>query len=530
MMQVLIVDDDPAIRETLCAFLQRTGWDVKAAGDFESGMKMLDEDIDVVLTDIRLGDESGIDLLRAARAEHPFIEVILMTGHVDIKDPIEALNLRAFAYLTKPFEFSELNQTLISAASTKALNQREAYYKKTLEHEARDKTRQLSVEKEKLRAIFDATPSLLIVLDKEMKIHDCNLPFEKLTGVAARDAVGCQLCLYVCGDHERCECSGGSSPREQCILYRMVNDIFHTREQLIRGQTNLVVDPGGRRERRTIRASSCLLPVSGGESQVLLMLDDITREKEMEAQLVHSGRMSALGQMASGVAHELNQPLNAIATYIQLLQSRIAAGKPTSVDEMSSIYGDLLQEVRRMSDIIDHLRIFQRSGRLPDGGEPLMLDEIFESAVKLSRTQIGKQGITLEESFAGDLPPVSGDRSRLEQMFINLVLNARDALVEQGAERGVIRVDCCAAERDKSAGVQITVSDNGPGIPPENLEKIFDPFFTSKDPDKGTGLGLAICYQAVIDMGGTIEVQSEPGAGTDFLIWLPAAGDGAPQK
>lgn len=124
------------------------------------------------------------------------------------------------------------------------------------------------------------------------------------------------------------------------------------------------------------------------------------------------------------------------------------------------------------------------------------------------------------------------DSSRLEQLFLNLVINARDALIEKsnvGGENGdklkTINVDCIRATREQTDWVRIEIRDNGSGIQQENLERIFDPFFTTKDPDKGTGLGLAISYQTVLDINGKIEVDSQPGEGTAFQIWIPVRGD-----
>ncbi len=529
MMKVLIVDDDPQVRQMLGSFLDRTGWEVKTANDFESGTELLSDEIDVLLTDIKMGEKSGIDLLRKAKESFPFIEVIMMTGYTDIQDSIKALNLRAFAYLTKPFEFSELNQTLVNAASARALNQREAFYKKALEKQVKEKTRQLSREKEKLQAIFDATPSLLMVVDSEQKILESNMMFESTTGVSIEKARGKNLCQYI----HAVDGAGPGSPQSACLLNKMILSVLDSPDQVIRKQLNLIVKPSENRERKIARASSCLLPGKvDGKRQILLMIDDITREKEMEAQLIHSGRMTALGEMASGVAHELNQPLNGIATYIQLLQSRIEHGHPTPENELAVVYSDLLREVERMSGIIDNLRIFHRSGSLPQANSPVDLSAVFANAMKIVRNQIGKHGIKLEEHFEPGLPVVMADSSRLEQLFLNLVINARDALIETGDlddENGdklkTINVDCIRAARDQADWVRIEIRDNGPGIPQENLERIFDPFFTTKDPDKGTGLGLAISYQTVVDIKGKIEVESQPGEGTAFQIWIPVCGD-----
>jgi C4-dicarboxylate-specific signal transduction histidine kinase len=285
----------------------------------------------------------------------------------------------------------------------------------------------------------------------------------------------------------------------------------------------LTSSTGGNRERKIFRASARLLPeIKDNRCQVLLMMEDITREKEMEAQLVHSGRMSALGEMASGVAHELNQPLNGIAAFIQLLQSRLDAGKKTPEDELQTIYQDLLHEVNRMSDIIGQLRVFHRSGKFTSESSPVDIHGIYQNSIKLIRTQLGKQGIELRDRFDGQPPVIYTDESRLEQLFINLVLNARDALAGNDSAEKIIEVGCNAAEREGRQGFRIYVKDNGPGIPDNIREKIFDPFFTTKDPDKGTGLGLAICYQYVADMTGVIEALKDPDGGAVFQVWLPA--------
>ena len=153
MMQVLIVDDDAQVRKTISSFLEKLGWEVKVAENFESGLEMLDDDVDVLLSDIRMGEKSGIDLLKRAKDRFPFIEVIMMTGYAEIEDSIQALNLRAFAFLNKPFDLGDMNKKLIEAANSKLFNEREEFYKKTLEKQIQEKTAQLRIEKEKLSLI-----------------------------------------------------------------------------------------------------------------------------------------------------------------------------------------------------------------------------------------------------------------------------------------------------------------------------------------------------------------------------------------
>ena len=200
-----------------------------------------------------------------------------------------------------------------------------------------------------------------MVVDSEQMILDSNRMFESITGLNIEKARGEHLCHYICGSEGTCSGPGTLSSSSPCSLNRMMFSALESPDQVIRKQLSLVVQPEGNRKRKIIRASFCLLPGKvNGKEQILMMMDDITREKEMEAQLIHSGRMTALGEMASGVAHELNQPLNGIATYIQLLQSRIDArqGHSGARTGKRDLYATCCTRWSRMSDIIGQLRIF----------------------------------------------------------------------------------------------------------------------------------------------------------------------------
>lgn len=528
-MNVLIVDDDKKIRETLSSFLEKTGWNVVLASNTEEALATIDDSIDVVVSDIKMDQQSGIDLLRSVKEKYPFLEVVLMTGFSDIKDSIEALHLRAFAFLIKPFELAELNKTLISAASVKLLNEREEYYKKNLEKQVAQKAKQLLIEKEKLQTIFLTVPNLLIVLDKDLNIIDGNHQLEKYAGVGIEEMVGMNFCNFI--SCEKIKTSPSSAEGEipcRCPIEPLVKKVIDCECDIAREKLNAKIFHSKEKTVKTFRVSTCLLPESGESGvRVLLMMDDITREEEMEKQLYHSARMSALGGMASGVAHELNQPLNGISAYIQLIQSRLESGQETSENEMKRICSDLLHEVGRMRKIIDHLRIFYRSGRMPLEKYPLDIKPVFENSMKLIRTQLEKRGIKLEEDFSDSLHKVFADKARLEEVFINLIINARDALERKesgntGINNKWIKVTASCQRRAQMNGIHFQVSDNGEGIDPENLDNIFDPFYTTKDPDKGTGLGLSICYSIIKDFEGVIWAESFPGETTSFHIWLPA--------
>ena len=542
-MKVLVVDDDRQICQVLDSFLTEAGWIVQITDNAERAMEKLDDTLDVVLTDIQMGQTSGIDLLRTIRERYPFLEVVLMTGFADLQDSIEALSLRAFAYLKKPFDLTELNQKLIEAARQKDANTREEFYKRSLEEQVASQTRQLRIEKEKFQTIFSTVPSLLLVFDRRLVLLDGNSFLERHTGLPVSRMAGEHLgAVLKC--KEKCLCRGLQDMPDNCPIGELIRPVIENRETISRGQVKIDILDQEAAGSRIFRGSCCRLPAkTEDEPLYLMMLEEITREKEMELQIIHSSRMTALGEMAAGVAHELNQPLNGIAGYIQLMENRLTSGKDPSTNQQLEFFRETMQEVKRMSEIINNLGVFSRSDTVTRLQEPVDVRSAYRNSMNLLHAQIEKYGIEVQEDLQNELPPISGDSGKLQQVFMNLLVNARDALCEMASQstgviRKTIRVSAGSMSRKGLPGVLIEVSDNGPGIPQQNLKSIFDPFFTTKDPGKGTGLGLSISYGIVRDFGGSIEVISEPGAGACFSIWLPCysgkeravSGQGGPEK
>lgn len=227
--------------------------------------------------------------------------------------------------------------------------------------------------------------------------------------------------------------------------------------------------------------------------------------------LVQSSRIIALGQMAAGVAHELNSPLTAIVGDAQILLR--------DVDEKSPSY-ELLQDIKncgsRCRRIIQNLLAFSRQEEYIF--TPTDINEVVEKALNLVRYQIEKTKITIVKELGSNVPHVLGSDQRLEQVVINLLLNAKDALEEKEGDN-LIRVTTAFRPPDR---VVIIIADTGQGIPQEALSNIFNPFFTTKKPGKGTGLGLSVSLGIIESHGGTIEVQTQPGEGSVFTISLPA--------
>ena len=249
---------------------------------------------------------------------------------------------------------------------------------------------------------------------------------------------------------------------------------------------------------------------------LIITTADVTEGVKKDAQLIQAGKMSALGTMASGIAHELNQPLNVIKVgsdfFIKMID-RKKIDPPTfrtMAEEISSY-------VDKAAGIIKHMREFARVSDVT--GAEININDPISDVFKVLGQQLTLRQIYVIMDLADDLPPILADHNRLEQVFINLVTNARDALEERGVHwKKWLKVKTFV-ENNKVVAI---VSDNGIGTPKDILDKIFEPFFTTKEVGTGTGLGLSISYGIVKDYGGEITVESKEGEGTSFRLSFPA--------
>jgi C4-dicarboxylate-specific signal transduction histidine kinase len=241
------------------------------------------------------------------------------------------------------------------------------------------------------------------------------------------------------------------------------------------------------------------------------------REQELrdkQEQLVQAGKLATLGELTTGVAHELNNPLNNIGLFIGNATDQLRLGL-LDPKRLEHELEKALEQVRKATAIISHLRTFGRAA--PVSVERVDVDEVIERSLSLMQEQLRLHGIEIELDLCVDELIVLGNAIQLEQVFINLLTNARDAL--EGSPERTIRI---ATESDGEE-IRIAFADTGSGIAAEVEQRIFDPFFTTKEVGTGTGLGLSITYSIVKEHGGEISVSSEPGGGARFLIALPVS-------
>lgn len=236
--------------------------------------------------------------------------------------------------------------------------------------------------------------------------------------------------------------------------------------------------------------------------------------REKQEQLVQAGKLATLGELTTGVAHELNNPLNNIGLFIgnaiDLIELGMADTEPERI--MQDLY-NAMQQVRKATEIISHLRTFGRAASVTR--EPLRIAQVLERAISLMQEQLRLRQIEIELDFPAEDVVIIGNGIQLEQVFINLLTNARDAMANSA--RKTITITC----KMNRKWVDISVRDTGPGIPVELEQRIFDPFFTTKEVGAGTGLGLSITYGIIKEHQGTIMVKRHAGEGALFLIQLP---------
>ncbi len=234
--------------------------------------------------------------------------------------------------------------------------------------------------------------------------------------------------------------------------------------------------------------------------------------REKQEQLVQAGKLATLGELTTGVAHELNNPLNNIGLFIGNVLDQIRLGRFESAELIEELES-AMEQVRKATAIISHLRTFGRAA--PVSLEPVDVDDVIERSLLLMQEQLRLRGIEVALDLSPDTLIVLGNSIQLEQVFINLLTNSRDALSESRGK--TIRI-ATSADAD---WIRVRFSDTGPGIRKELEQRIFDPFFTTKEVGTGTGLGLSITYSIVKEHGGNIAVEPKRGRGANFLIELP---------
>jgi two-component system, NtrC family, sensor kinase len=489
---LLIVDDDEHVRRALKRVLKRSRCRLFDAADADQALALLAvEPVHVVVSDYRMPGMSGVEFLRVVKERWPRTQRVLLTGQADTAAIEEAVNQsEIFRFIWKPWDDSHLLLTVQSAIDqywlveenarlSDLLTERNAELElvnRELDRKLEARSRALTRAADEWRACFDAIADPLVVVRADGEVLRGNTAFARLASIDIQSVPGLRSdgtsfgALPVCGPPS-------GSPQ-------------HGPVELVKGDRTWLVRS---------------FPFADGGA--VITWKDITEEREVARRLLQAEKMAAVGQLAGGVAHEINNPLGGILAFAQLM----------SQDERSESDRESLRLIQdaaiRAKRIVESLLRFSRRSRDDERGE-VDLAKVAEDALFLMSSQMRNGKVEVVRDLSPAL--AVGNANQLQQILVNLLVNAVQAV---GGE-GRIMVTTGAAANGR---VHAVVSDSGPGVPAELQGRIFEPFFTTKPEGQGTGLGLSICYRIAEEHGGSIHYEPAPGGGASFVVEIPAA-------
>ncbi len=493
--RVLIVDDNTELVGTLHAVLVGPApgesrpaatprFDVVTASRGEEALAVArTQGFDVAIVDVKLPDASGVDLIRPLRAASPFSEVVLITGFASVDAAIGALRSGAFAFVLKSFRPEELIST-VEQALTKV---------------------QLKREREELerryRALVELTDVLVIGVDEDDRVALFNRKASSMAGISTDDALGRNFCESWIPAEDRT---------------RMRDALAQTREgdrprEVETGFFDSSSPPAGGTRRRVRWHLSRAQEEEHASPIVYGIGIDVTERRALEKRAADAEAMSAMGALALNLAHEIRNPLNAAVLQLHLLGRNIdkldvEAPARVALHKRAEIVGDEIGRLNRL--LTEFLELARPRGI---AREPVHVGRLVDDVLDLEREAAASRGIVFERDVTTDGGVAIGDREKLKQVIINLVVNAIEAMKEGGT--------LTARVHGAADNVLIAIEDTGPGIEPDVLGSVFDPFFTTKE--AGTGLGLSIVRKIVDVHGGDVTIESERGVGTRVLVTIP---------
>ena len=360
-----------------------------------------------------------------------------------------------------------------------------------------------------LPQLIDALSDAVVVVDRSQKVVAANRRYLDAFGPGRAAVIGthCMDVLH-CPD---AEANAGSSRCSACEVMELKRPVRRVRN---------MTDPGGA-QRRWEATYNPVLGSDGEVSHVVEVWRDISERSDLEAQLAHSERLASLGTLAAGVAHELNNPMAAILAGVERLRRWLTREQQLPArnrEDMDGVLQGIERETQRCTETTEKLLLLAQPYRAATAW--VDLNRAARDTLSLLNYQMSKQGIAMVQDLDPRVPHIWARESGIRGMCMNLCMNAVQAM----KEGGMLTV------RTRHAGSTVTleIEDTGPGIQPQHLDRIWDPFFTTKPIGQGTGLGLSITQRTVTGYGGTIRVESHPDEGARFIIELPVQGPGGP--
>ncbi len=544
--KVLVIDNNrDAVQLMTESVLRPHGYSYMVVNNGEEGFQLaLEKEPDLIITDLRTPRMSGLEMLEALQAEGRHIPVILMAFQGSEETAVQAFRLGAKDYIIKPFKVEEMLAAIDRALAEKRL----------AGDGMRDVSQQLKRRVKELNILYSVGKSVTSLLDLEKVLNriveaavfvtgaeeGSLLLVDKDTGElylrAARNlgekfARGFRLKVEhsIAGQVVKTGKPILQSTRDEetlkvktdYLVKSLVNVPLKAKDEVIGVLTvNNKISPrpftdndvhllSALADYATIAIVNAQLyeETRRWSEELERKVEERTRElRAAQEQLLQTEKLASIGQLAAGVAHEINNPVGVILGFSQGILKTLSADdplkKPLTIIEKESLH---------CKRIVQNLLDFAQRSRLTP--HPTNINEVIDTSCELLEHQISLQNVELIKGYDSALPSIMADPNQLQQVFINIMLNAYQAMPDGGTLH--------ITTRTTGSELQVIFADTGTGIPPENIQHIFDPFFTTKEVGEGTGLGLSVSYGIIKAHGGDIEVESEVGKGTTFTIKLP---------
>lgn len=532
--KILIVDDEQAIRKLLARYLEAAGYECQTAENVASAKKMLaSENFDLLLSDLKMPGDSGLELFQHAKKHYPQMGRIMITGYGSPETASEIMTVGVYGYIIKPVTKNMLLITVENALRHLRLDLHMHACKVEQEKNISERT-------EKLTAIMNNLNVGIVMLDLDMNILELN---RKMLQWFPAIALGTPIpCYHVL------KSPPGTDVCHNCPMAKT----FET-HQPFEFSKNIPTIQG---EREFRIATSPIMDKSGSVYAGIALYEDVTEKILLERDLFQAQKFEAVGQLAAGIAHEINSPIQFIGDNISFLKDSFAditgvvntyaqlwytltengavpveigrqlSEKLESADiaylweEIPKTIDQSLDGVRRVEKIVRAMKDFSHPGS--DEKTAVDINRMLESTITVCKNE-WKYVAEMETDFAPDLPLVPCFSGEISQAFLNIIVNGAHAIsdVTEGGRKGKGKISIRTTITENYS-VQIRISDTGGGIPETIQDRIFDQFFTTKKRGKGTGQGLAIARRVVEDNhAGSITFETEKGRGTTFIINLP---------
>jgi PAS domain S-box-containing protein len=496
-LSVLIIEDSESDAELNARYLQKAGYDihyrrVETAEEMKRALEL--QNWDLILSDYSMPHFDVLSALAIYHASGTDIPFIVISGAIGEEKAVELIKAGAHNYLLKN------NMTRFASVVNRELSEAQ------IRNELVNANTALSASEERYHTMINTSPDGIFITHLQGVITEISAVALSLCGTNTSDEmVGINFSTLV-------------PPDEKNNLFGIFEKTLHDgivqnhEIRFLRKDMSLIV---------TEASVSLLHDPMGTPNAFMIVIRDVTQRKQLEMKLMHTERMAGLGEMASDIAHEINQPLNTISLGLENLLHELKKSKVIDEPYFRKKASRIFDNISRLDGIISHIRTFSRSNDVCMQSSFNVNDSI-KDGVSMMIGQLAGKGIELILKLDDKIPSVIGNTNRFEQVIINLLINAIDALDEKQENAdpgspGIIEIK----SYQKAQCVNVDVKDNGSGINPELIDKIMLPFFTTKEAGKGTGLGLSISSGIINEMKGTLKIQSELSRGTILQIVIP---------